>query len=130
MAQGNGEKPATRPSTPEEARRGKTDLVIGVEQGLVIVRFPQPMAFLAIEAENARRIAEGIAAAAYEAYTGNKPPPLQSELARQARDRFTETVRVKLINRVAAMLNSESFVQMAPKDRALRVVDQVMKELA
>ena len=121
---------ASRPSTPEEVRRGKTDMILAVHEGQVVVRYPQPMLFVTMDPENARVIAESIAKAAYEAHYGMAPPDSASELARQARDRFTEAMRIRMINRVALMLNSETLIQMTPKDRALRVVDILMKELA
>ena len=122
--------PASRPSTPDEVRRGKTDMLLAVHEGMVIVRFPQPMAFIAMEPENARNIAEGLARAAYEAKTGQAAPPTGSEIAREARDRFTERVRLKLITRLALVMNGETFISKAPKDRARTLVDIIMTELA
>lgn len=127
---GGGAAPASRPSTPDEARRGKTDMIMAVHEGQVVVRFPQPMAFIVMEPENARTIGEGLARAAFEAQTGKAPPPTGSEILRVARERMTEQIRLKLIARIALMLNSETLIQLAPKDRALRIVDTIMKEIA
>jgi hypothetical protein len=126
---GGGAAPQSRPSTPDEVRRGKTDMIIAAHEGQVIVRFPQAMNFLVMDPENARNIGESIARASFEARYGEKPPTAASEIARQARDKFTETTRLKLIARIALVLNSENIMAMAPKDRALRVVDIIMTEL-
>lgn len=126
---GGGAAPQSRPSTPDEVRRGKTDMIIAAAGGEVVIRFPQPMHFVVMEPENARNIGEAIARASFEARYGKKPPPAASEIARQARDKFTEKTRLKLINRLALVMNSESFIGKVPKDRARTLVDIVMTEL-
>ena len=124
------DKPQARKSTPEEISRGKTEVEMGVVAQQVVLKFPQPMEFVTFEAENARTFAEHMARAAYEARYGRQPPPAASEILRETRERFTEQLRMKLIHRVALMLQSESLIQMTPGQRAVHVVDQVMKEVA
>src|SRR5690348_9413688 len=123
-------QPQARKSTPEEVRRGKTEVSLGVVAKQVVLKFPQAMEFVTFDPENARTFAEHLAAAAYEAHYGVRAPDSASEIARQARDKFTERVRVKLINRVSIMLSGEALMKMTPGERAMHIVDQVMKEVA
>lgn len=125
-----GSKPQARKSTREDVERGKTEVELGVVANQVVMKFPQPMEFVTFDPENARTIAEHIARAAYEAKHGSQPPPTQSELMREARNKFTEELRIRMINRVVIMLQSESMIQATPGRRAMNVVDAVMKELA
>lgn len=123
-------QPQARKSTPEEIARGKTEVSLGVVAKQVVLKFPQPMEFVTFDPENARTFAEHMAAAAYEARYDRPAPDSASEIMREARNKITEAIRIKLIQRVALMLQSEEMIQATPGRRALNIVDQVMKELA
>lgn len=124
------ERPKVLKSTPEEVRRGKTEVELGVVAKQVVLKFPQPMEFVTWDPENARTFAEHLAAAAYEARYGVRAPDSASEIMREARERFTEALRIRLINRVSIMLEGEQFKTWTPGRRAMHLVDQVMKEVA
>ena len=122
------QQPQARKSTPEEVARGKTEVSLGVVAKQVVLKFPQPMEFVTFDPENARTFAEHLAAAAYEAHYGLRAPDSASEIARQAREKFTEAMRIRLINRVSIMLEGEAFRSWSPGKRAMHLVDQIIKE--
>lgn len=85
---------------------GKTSVAIGVENGRAVLRFPNPLTFAAFDPENARRVAEALGRAAYEARYGKPPPDGASVLAGEVRSRVTAELRDRMVTRVALMLGS------------------------
>lgn len=101
---------------------GQTELGISVEQGRVIVRFPTPKLWFAMDAQNAVDIGEHIAKAAYEARFGKKPGEGKSVLSERARQR--------IVNRVAVMLASQMREHKSMNYIASTLTDAVLKEVA
>ena len=109
---------------PNEAgiREGNVPWAIGVAKGKVQLHYPQPVQFIAMDPENARQIAEGIARAAYEARYGVKPAELGS--------RLSEELRVRLVHRVAVVAGSMAREGKNNMAIAQAVVDVILKEVA
>ena len=117
-------------STPEEVRRGKTNMMIGVEDGFVFVRYPQPMLAVVMEPQNAFDIGEQLARAAHRARFGEDPPDDRSYLANQIRERLTDEMRSRMINRVIILLNNRDTNPKTPGYWAMQIVDSVFNAVA
>lgn len=84
-----------------------TDIGFGIAQGKVIMQWPQPRTHLVFKAEAAFAFGEEIARVAYRcAYPDQKLPSDFSYLAQQLKQRLTDDMRNRLLNRVATMLPS------------------------
>lgn len=104
------------------ADTGKTELGLSVEKGQVVVRFPEPRLWFAMDPQNALVIGEAIAKAAYEARFGKKPGEGSSVLS--------ERTRQRIVTRAGAMLRS-LLADRKPVDYiAASVTDAVLKEVA
>lgn len=101
---------------------GQTELGIAVEKGRVVVRFPTPRLWFAMDAQNAVDIGEAIARAAYEARFGKKPGEGKSVLSEKARQR--------IVNRVALVLASLNREHKSMNYIASSLTDVVLKEVA
>lgn len=122
-----------KPSTPDEVRAGKTNMLIGTNGPDVVLRFPQPMPYVIFNPENARQVAEGLARAAYQARYG-KPPAddLRSELAQDIRDRLTDELRDRMIARFTIVMPSmleQLRGSKTPGRVAMELVDIFMREV-
>lgn len=117
-------------STPEEARRGKTEVGLAVIQREVVMKFPQPMEFVVFGAENARLFSENLARAAYEAHYGMAPPEhMQSVLAQEIRDRITDQMRDRMIARFALVVPGMLEKKQTPGRIAMELVDILLREV-
>ena len=117
-------------ATPEDVRRGKTQIgwkVIGKE---VVLVFPQPMEVLTFGSENARQFAEIMGRCAYEAHYG-KPAPddMKSMIAQDIRDRLTDELRDRMIARIALIMPQMMEKKKTPGFIAMELVDIFMREV-
>lgn len=109
---------------------GKTEIAIGDEGGKVIMRFPKPIAWCALDPQNAFQIGEAIARAAHVARFGTQPPADGSYLAQQIRSRVTDETRDRMVTRVSVMLQSLRDQNKSNGQIALQVVDTIFAEVA
>ena len=75
-----------------------TEVAIGIEKGRVVMKFPEPKQWIAMDPENCRQIAESMARAAHEAHTGQKLMNGGSAITAQMHERA--------VNRMVIMLNN------------------------
>lgn len=120
-------------STPEQVRNGDTQVGIACIGGRVVLKFPQPMEFVAMNADKARFIAEAMGRAAYEAHYGKAPPDdMRSLLAQDIRDKLTDELRDRLISRFAIVMPSmmeQLRGNKTPGRIAMELVDMFMVEV-
>jgi len=77
---------------------GATSIAVGVVAGRVVMTFQKPTSEIVFDPENCRQIAEGMARAAHEAHTGQKPVNGGSAISAQMHERA--------VNRMVIMLNN------------------------
>lgn len=111
-------------------RDGKTEIAIGDEGGRVFLRFKEPIAWVALDPQNAFDIGEAIARAAHKARFGGEAPADSSYLAQQVRARLTDQLRDRLIISISTMLRSLQEQGKSPGQMALHVVDTILSEVA
>ena len=108
MANGNGKDEGTL-------------VAIGEQDGQVMLMFPKPIQWLALDPENARQIAEQIARSAYAAHTGMTPLNQKSYVS--------ENIRVMLNARVTMIIRSLNEQGKSPDWIAREVIDRVLAEV-
>jgi hypothetical protein len=108
---------------------GKTNIAIGDENGRVFLRFQKPMAWIALDPQNAFDIGEAIARAAHKARFGETPTD-SAYLAQQVKARLTDQLRDRLIINISTMLRSLQEQGKSPGQMALHVVDTILSEVA
>lgn len=107
---------------PRRLGDGNVDIAVGVVKGRVHVELVPGHDWFAMDAENARTIAEAVARAAYEARYGVKPTTAESRLST---DR-----RVQMIGRARLVANSLAQQGKNDMEIATAVVDVILKEIA
>ena len=102
---------------------GKVDIMITDEASQVIMRFKEPMQWIAMDPENAATIGEAIAKAGYKARYGKAPTEgTGSAITKEIRDRLvTTTIR---------MLVSMTDQKKDTKYQAQQIVDHVLSRVA
>ena len=98
-----------------------TEIAIGVDEGRVVMKFPEPKQWIAMDSENCRLIAEAMARAAYECRYGVP--------AAQGGSNLSEGIRVKLITRVTHVMRSMKEQHKAPQFIAAAIVDVILSEV-
>lgn len=106
---------------PRRAGDGNVPIAVGVVKGRVHMEFPPGQDWAAMDPENCRVIAEGLARAAYEASYGIKPPDSISQLA--------DEKRLRIVNRLALVIGSMGSDGRSNADIANTVLDVVMREM-
>lgn len=103
---------------------GVHTMIVGDEKGNVILRFPKPVEWVALDPETARQVAESIARTAYKARFGDTPTT-------EKKSQITEQLRTKLKNRVTLMLRTFSNKAPVPplEAQAVEIVDQLLNEV-
>ncbi len=124
------EREGFKKGTPEDVRKGKTDLMIGEEHGKVFIRYPQPVEVVVMEPANAFNIGEAIARAAHKAKFGVDAPTDKSYIAEQVRLRVTEDMRDRKIARVSIMVNNAMNKEKTPGYWAAQIVDTLLADIA
>lgn len=105
------------------------DVAIGVVDGKVVAKWHQPTTTIVFEPQAAFQIGEAMARAAHAArFPGDKLDD-RSYIAQQVRSRNIEDIRVRVINRVSIMLETEQFRLWTPGKRAMHLVDAVLREV-
>lgn len=102
---------------------GATELMVLKERGRVVLRFPEPKLWVAMDPENARLIAEAIARAAYETRFGLLAPI-------NGRSALSTHMRDKLARRIAIVMQSLIKDGRDPVYIATQLVEIVFKEVA
>lgn len=105
---------------PRRSGDGNIDIAVGVIKGRVHVELPPGHDWFAMDPENARQIAEGIAKAAYEAHHGVKPGGVGGASA------ITDDIRQKCINRAAIVADSLAREGKNNQEIAAGVVDVLL----
>ena len=108
---------------------GKTSIAIKDHGGKVILEFPNPVTWIALDPQNAFEIAEATARAAHTAKFGKAPPDDRSYLAQQVRARLTDELRDRMVVRVRVMLPSLLDNSRSLDYVARQVVDQIFSEV-
>lgn len=107
-------------SPPRRAGDGNVAIAVGVVKGRVHVELEPGKDWFAMDPENARVIAEGIAKAAYEAHYGVKPGGEGGASA------ITDDIRMRCINRVAVVAGSLAREGKSNHEIAAGVVDVLL----
>ena len=99
-----------------------TDLTmdVGERDGLVLLRFSQPVTEVPLTPELAQKIGETIARASYGATYGTNAPKNKSAIA--------EALRAKLLTRVTHVIRNLSEKNKPPLFIANQVVDTILSE--
>ena len=105
------------------------DVAIGVVEGKVVAKWPDPITQIEFDPQNAYQIGEALARAAHEARYGAKPESDESYIAGQVRSRVTEDLRVKMVQRIALMLGSMERHRRTPGQIAMALVDAMLREV-
>lgn len=108
---------------------GSVEMILGNEAGRVVLRFKEPMNFVAFDPQNAFRIGEAIAREAHRVKFGEGPPSDGSYIASQVKARITEELRDRLVTRVAVMLPSLLLANKSHGYLAMTIVDTVLAEV-
>jgi ribosomal protein L18 len=106
------------------------DVAIGVVDGQVVATWHEPTSQIVFDPQNAYQIGEALARAAHQARYGEAPASDHSYIAGEVRARITETIRVKMIQRVVLMLGSMDRHRITPGQIAMALVDAMLKEVA
>ena len=110
---------------------GNVEMVLAVEDRKVIIRFARAMSYVVFDPDNARNIANALGRAAYEAHYGKAAPDdMTSTIAQEMRERATEKVRQKMINRVVLITASMRESGRSPIHQASEIVDCMLREIA
>jgi hypothetical protein len=107
-----------------------TELAMGIEDGKVLVRFKDKVAWVAFDPDNAFHVAEAMARLAHEVKFGEKPQTDQSYIAQQVRARLTEDLRDRMVTRVSLMLASLKSQNKTDGYTAMQIVDTIFAEVA
>ena len=100
-----------------------TDKIILSDHGeYVVMHFPSPVDYCALDAETARVVSEQMARKAYKCVYGDTPTTTD-------KSQITEQIRVRLKNRVRTMLIGWSDAPPAHDVQARHIVDEIMKQL-
>lgn len=98
---------------------GPTEIGVLSERGKVILRFPKPMLWVALDVTGARNVADAMTAEADR---------IKRLLTPAERSKYAATrLRDKLITRVTLMLTSMERDRKKPAYQAAHVVDQVLQ---
>lgn len=106
------------------------EIAIGVVDGKVVAKWHEPTQCIVFDPQNAFDVGEALARAAHNARFPGEPLPDANYIANQVRARLTENLRVRMINRVSLMLETETFRSWTPGKRAMHLVDAIFREVA
>lgn len=98
-----------------------TEIAIGVDEGRVVMKFPEPKQWIALDPENCRLIAEAMSRAAEECATGRPAGVPGSPIS--------DMTRLKLITRVTHIVRSMKDQHKAPQFIAAAIVDVILSEV-
>ena len=100
---------------------GKTQVVVGEENGRVVLRFPKAIDFVAFDPENARQVGEAMAKAAYHLHTGLTAP--------QGRSALSAELRMRLVTRATHIIRNLTDKKILPGRISQEVVDSILSEI-
>lgn len=108
----------------EQVSIGNVEMVIGPQDGKVLMQFKEPMKLVLFEHQNALDVAAALSDAAFEIRDGAKP------VADTLKAELVERHRMKLTARVAMMLHSlREDKKRTDGEVAQAVVEAVLKEV-
>ena len=100
---------------------GSTEVAVGEENNRVILKFPNPVSFVAFDPNNARQVGEAMAKVAYHIDTGLQAPDGRSALS--------EELRMRLVTRATHIIRNLTDKKMLPGKIANEVVDSILSEI-
>lgn len=106
------------------------DVAIGVMEGKVVAQWHKPLQQIVFDPQNAFQIGEALARAAHEARFPGEKIPDGSYIAQQVRARNLDNIRVRAINRLTVIMQSDNYRTWSPGKQAMHLVDAILREVA
>jgi|SRR3989304_5890699 len=100
---------------------GATKVIVGEENGRVVLRFPKAVEFAAFDPENARQVGEAMAKAAYHLHTGLH--------ATDGRSALSAELRMRLVTRATHIIRNLTDKKILPGRISQEVVDSILSEI-
>lgn len=100
-------------STQPPINNGSTQVAIGLRDGRVVMQFPQAIEWFAMDPQNAKEIAEGIARASYEAHYGRPPPESARSVIGEEKLKLLTTKVAFMLSKLAEQGRSNGYVARA-----------------
>ena len=113
-----------------QAGPGATTAAVGIKNGQVIMSFPLPVQWVAVDPQTAVNIGEALARAGFEIRNGRPPRDNAAVLQEEIKAKATDIVRLTMIRRVEIILPQLLERKRSWNYIATELVDRMLQEVA